>query len=119
MFSMLQISTFKEIPNRGIILTVSCKNIYEDIKSAIDLLHQNQYVFADLRLPNIIVVNKDGDQHAMLIDFDWTGKHKEDKYPSSINSKIEWPVKEIHGKLLDKSHDYYWLEKLKIFLNLQ
>ncbi|CAI2177060.1 16235_t:CDS:2 [Funneliformis geosporum] len=37
-------------------------SIYDDIKFAINLLHENNYVFADLRPPNILVYNQHGTQ---------------------------------------------------------
>ncbi|CAG8558173.1 9147_t:CDS:2 [Funneliformis caledonium] len=62
--------------------------IYDDVKFAIELLHSNNYVFADLRLPNILVYDENEIQRAMLIYFDWCGKHGVDKYPSSLNISI-------------------------------
>ncbi|KAH9927657.1 uncharacterized protein B0H18DRAFT_283188 [Fomitopsis serialis] len=54
-------------------------SIYADVKTAINLLHDKNLVFGDLRSPNIMCVRRsDGDGsderwNAMLIDFDWAG----------------------------------------------
>ncbi|CAG8594656.1 7886_t:CDS:2 [Funneliformis mosseae] len=87
--------------------------IYDDVKFAIELLHSNNYVFADLRLPNILVYDENEIQRAMLIDFDWCGKHGVDKYPSSLNISIQWPTNVKPGTFLMKEHDIYWLGKLQ------
>ncbi|CAG8797757.1 2770_t:CDS:2, partial [Gigaspora rosea] len=52
------------------------ETIFNDVEAAIQLLHDNNFVFADLRAPNILIIN--ATQHAMLIDFDWCGKHDVD-----------------------------------------
>ncbi|RIB07705.1 hypothetical protein C2G38_2252459 [Gigaspora rosea] len=87
--------------------------IYNDVKLAIELLHSNNYVFADLRLPNILVYDENERQRAKLIDFDWCGRHKVDKYPSSLNMSIQWPTNVKPGTFLMKEHDIYWLGKLQ------
>src|SRR5205085_10006568 len=48
-------------------------NIYKDIKIAIDELHNNNIVFADLRPPNILIRVLDGKHKATLVDFDCCG----------------------------------------------
>ncbi|CAI2187500.1 5670_t:CDS:2, partial [Funneliformis geosporum] len=64
-------------------------SIYDDIKFAINLLYENNYVFADLRPPNILVYNQHETQRAILIDFDWCGRYGIDKYPPSLNMLIQ------------------------------
>ncbi|CAG8815411.1 3563_t:CDS:1, partial [Racocetra fulgida] len=52
------------------------KSILKDVKKAIDKLHEENIVFADLRDSNILV-NKSQDQYqGMLIDFNWAGKEE-------------------------------------------
>ena len=46
----------------------------DQVSEAIGLLHTNDLVFGDLRLPNIVVGV--GGQQVMLVDFDWCGKGK-------------------------------------------
>jgi hypothetical protein len=89
------------------------ETIFSDVKAAIQLLHGNNFVFADLRAPNILIVNTT--QHAILIDFDWCGKHGVDKYPPSMNKDLPWPLGADPCSLLRKEHDTYWLD---VLLNL-
>lgn len=88
-------------------------SIYSDIEFAIGLLHSKNYVFADLRPPNILVYDEHGKQRAMLIDFDWCGRHNTDRYPPNLNKSIPWPTNVKPTSCLDKEHDLYWLRKLK------
>ena len=91
----------------------SYKDIYEDIKSAVDQLHAIDIVFADLREPNILVVKVAEKHRAMLIDFDWCGMHLVDRYPPSMNPQITWPEGAEPGAPLDKAHDHAWLSNLQ------
>ena len=59
---------------------------YHSIKKAIGILHSNDMVFGDLRLPNILV----GNNTTMLINFDWRGKAGKDRYPPDMNPEIDW-----------------------------
>jgi hypothetical protein len=96
----------------GSINAESCERIYKDVDNAIKLLHEKDFVFADLRAPNIMVYDTDEGQRAKLIDFDWCGKHNVDEYPSSMNKKLSWPSGAQPGALLKKDHDLYWLDYL-------
>ncbi|RIB19165.1 hypothetical protein C2G38_2015932 [Gigaspora rosea] len=87
------------------------ETIFNDVEAAIQLLHDNNFVFADLRAPNILIIN--ATQHAMLIDFDWCGKHDVDKYPPSMNKNLSWPPGAKPCALLKKEHDIHWLNLLR------
>ncbi|RGB37856.1 hypothetical protein C1646_756386 [Rhizophagus diaphanus] len=95
---------------KGEIKTESCKVIYEDIKQAIGLLHEKNFVFADLRASNILIIDTEKNQQAMLIDFDWCGKSDEDRYSPSMNQNISWPPRAKLCALLRKDHDLHWLD---------
>lgn len=97
---------------KGEIKTESCKVIYEDIKQAIGLLHEKNFVFADLRASNILIIDTEENQRAMLVDFDWCGKSDEDRYSPSMNKNISWPLGAKPRTLLRKDHDLYWLDVL-------
>ena len=56
------------------------QKIYNDVEEAINLLHEHDLVFGDLRVQNIVPKPGGG---AMLIDFDWVGRHEVDRYPAS------------------------------------
>ena len=58
------------------------KEVMETVDKAIQLLHDHNYVFGDLRSKNILVGRM---QTAFLIDFDWVGQHGNDVYPSFMN----------------------------------
>ena len=91
-------------------------NIYKDIKIAIDELHNNNIVFADLRPPNILIRVLDGEHKATLVDFGWCGIDGVDIYPASINWEQPWHNDVKPNGLLKKEHDYHMLDKLKACL---
>jgi serine/threonine protein kinase len=95
------------------------KAIFDSVESAINLLHEKGLVFADLRTPNILAVETNGQQHAMLIDFDWCGEHQVDVYPPSMNQSLPWPAGASPGSPLDKAHDHHWLKELRRYLCLK
>ena len=51
----------------------------------------------------------------MLIDFDWVGKHRVDRYPASWNSNTEAPGVG-RRELMDKAHDLSLLKELQTLL---
>ncbi|CAG8495685.1 11059_t:CDS:2, partial [Paraglomus brasilianum] len=90
------------------------KAILMDIEEAIDKLHTENIVFADLHDSNILVSKSQGQYQGMLIDFDWAGKEEIDCYPSFMNHRhINWPPGAEDQKKLSREHDIYWLESLK------
>ena len=58
------------------------------MKKAIGLLHNHNFVFGDLCLPNIMITT---DMKVRLIDFNWAGVDGQAKYPLSILQEIGWP----------------------------
>ncbi|KAG6834258.1 hypothetical protein H0H93_010802 [Arthromyces matolae] len=60
----------------------------KEVRRSIDLLHENNFVFGDLRPPNILI---EGDK-AMLVDFDWCGEDGKAHYPADLNTfmGIDW-----------------------------
>ena len=83
---------------------------YNSIKKAIGILHSNDMVFGDLRLPNILV----GNNTTMLINFDWCWKAGKDCYPPNMNrdKSIDWHDDAGPGRLMSPDHDMYMLAKL-------
>lgn len=82
-------------------------SVKDNVKEALGILHKNNLVFGDLRDPNIMVKQR-GDKtvQAMLIDFDWCGKHGEARYPTSMNyADIWWAKGAGKGSLMRKEHD--------------
>lgn len=90
------------------IMTDSCETIYKDVKSSIKALHGHDYVFASLHASNIMVLDTAYGQRAMLIDFDWCGKHNVDRYPYMDKKLLLPPGAEPYAKL-KKDHDLYCL----------
>ncbi|KAG6836982.1 hypothetical protein H0H93_016935 [Arthromyces matolae] len=82
---------------------------HDRIQEAIELLHQHNFVFGDLRSPNILV---DGDS-TMLVDFDWCGVEGKGHYPEDMTMEdIDWHQDVGPDKLMAKEHDLYMLRKL-------
>ncbi|KZP10890.1 hypothetical protein FIBSPDRAFT_838122 [Athelia psychrophila] len=85
--------------------TLSVKQ-YEHVRNAVKVLHDEDFVFGDLRLPNIMV---DGET-AKLIDFDWCGKHGTGRYPITINDTgVTWHPEVKRGGKMKKEHDDFML----------
>lgn len=89
----------------------------QDIKEALDLLHEKGLVFGDLRPPNIMLCERDisdgeTEQGAMLVDFDWAGKDGKQPYPPSLNTEVKWPDGVEPAGFIRKAHDiamFDWL----------
>lgn len=97
-------------------------DMYEEIFQADDLnrvrmaktlLHENGYVFGDLR-PNNIFKPKNG-PGVMLVDFDWCGKADEDKYPPTLNDDLRcnWHSEVRGGGIMRKTHDDHLFDSLR------
>ncbi|KAG9081028.1 hypothetical protein FRC06_005896 [Ceratobasidium sp. 370] len=89
------------------------QTIHVDIDKALRLLHAGNFVFGDLRPPNILVVKRKTDTGAMLIDFNWCSKAQEGRYPLGLNDSMfdTWATGMERGGLMEKTHDW---EMLKI-----
>jgi serine/threonine protein kinase len=84
--------------------------ILNQVQKAIDILHNNNLVFADLRPPNIMVTHN---EQAMLVDFDWCGVHGEDTYPVTLNDdsgSINWHPGVRRGGTMYMEHDLFRLQ---------
>ncbi|KAI0090497.1 hypothetical protein BDY19DRAFT_1055504 [Irpex rosettiformis] len=75
---------------------------------AVNLLHKNDLVHGDLRRPNVLVVGNE----VRLIDFDWSGKSGEVRYPETILLEHEWHPDVDRCGPIEKEHDAYMFEKL-------
>ncbi|PVF94056.1 hypothetical protein CPB86DRAFT_876678 [Serendipita vermifera] len=85
--------------------------VFGQIRQALTLLHDNHFVFGDLRPPNILVT-KDC-QKVMLIDFDWSRKLGVARYPAGgVNPEHAWPDGvEANGRI-EIEHDLKWFKTL-------
>lgn len=86
--------------------------IFNKVEQAVTVLHENDFVFGDLRLPNIMVSEK----QVHLIDFDWCANSGEGRYPVGLNDvdrEIGWHPDVKRGGVMCKEHDLFMLEKLR------
>lgn len=87
--------------------------LHTQLKDALKLLHDNNYVFGDLREQNIMV--DDSTNKVKLIDFDWVGTAGEAIYPYTMNNseaaKI-WATGMGRGEVMQKEHDDAMLAKM-------
>jgi hypothetical protein len=99
------------------------EGVLKDIEEAVELLHGENLVFGDLRLPNILVLDKEdscsaplNERWAMLVDFDWCSLDGEGTYPVTLNDSddMQWHEEVQRGGIMRKSHDLYLLERLRI-----
>lgn len=84
--------------------------IYVQAKKAVELLHQKDLVFGDLRPANMLY-NTDG--LLQLMDFDMAGRHGIARYPATLYRRDSWPLSMTRGAPLLKEHDLEWLTILK------
>ena len=84
----------------------ACKKVEEAIKK----LHDAEFVFGDLRAPNIIFSGG----NAFLIDFDWAGREGEARYPRNLSRGVNWPkeVEELEIKPILMDHDWFMFNQL-------
>ena len=82
------------------------------VQKAMDILHEHDIVFGDLR-PNNIIKPEDG-LGVLLVDFDWCGSHGESSYPVTLNgdSNCGWHADVKRGAIMRKEHDDHLLQRL-------
>lgn len=87
-----------------------CARAKENCRTALKVLHDNNYVHGDFRACNILVLK---DESIRIVDFDWCGKVGDAKYPLFMNhAEIEWPQDARDGNCIEKAHDIYFCNKL-------
>lgn len=92
--------------------------VLKDVKKALRVLHKKNLVFGDLRRPNIVLCKRDvpgggTEQGGMLVDFDWAGKHDEQRYPPMLNPEFKWAEGIKGGGVMKKEHDIAMLNLLE------
>jgi hypothetical protein len=93
--------------------TVSQK-IVGQLRQTLAALHRQNHVYGDLRGPNVVVsVDKNGDEIAKLLDFDWGGEEGVVLYPADINTEIGWHSEVCPGGLIHREHDEFMLQCLE------
>lgn len=86
---------------------------FEDITRKLTLLHQENYVHGDIRDTNIMV-KRDGVQGFRLVDFDWSGRIGQVRYPMNVYwGPCLWrPPEAEDGQLIKADHDIEMLNAL-------
>jgi serine/threonine protein kinase len=85
--------------------------LYELMKPKLIELHQRGYVHGDLRDTNVMV-RKEGKPGVMMIDFEWSGRIGEVRYPMYVNreEKLRRPEGAVDGELILAEHDVHMLD---------
>lgn len=91
----------------------------KDIEDAVRTLHEENWVFGDLRRPNIMLCEREApggktEQGAMLVDFDWVGKDGVQRYPWSLNPDFKWAKGMKARGIMKKEHDLGMFELLNL-----
>ncbi|KAF8131371.1 hypothetical protein EV363DRAFT_1165249, partial [Boletus edulis] len=87
--------------------------VFRDIARTLDRFHSSGFVHGDIRDVNIMV-SKSGPMKFMFVDFDWSGKINEARYPSCVNRQsIVRPEGALRGKYITQRHDILMLQQLK------
>ncbi len=88
------------------------QRIVGQLGQTLAVLHGQNYVYGDLRGPNVVVLlDKNGDEFAKLLDFDWGGEGVV-VYPADINMEIGWHAQVCPGGLIRREHDEFMLQRL-------
>ena len=82
----------------------------EQVQAILTLLHKYDFVFGDIRGPNLMLTK---DAKVVLIDCDWIGKHGVSQYPIMMSQSITWPEGVKDGLVvMKKEHDFEMLGQL-------
>lgn len=84
--------------------------VFKSVKDAIDLLHENDIVLGDLRNPSILYDASKA--RVVLVDFDWSGKDGESRYPATLNPSNAWAEDVSPYSIMRKAHDLWQLNQL-------
>jgi len=86
---------------------------YEDIARKLASLHQENYVHGDVRDTNIMV-KKNGALGFKLVDFDWSGRIGQVRYPMNVyrGPRLWRPLEAEDGRLIKADHDIEMLNAL-------
>lgn len=86
------------------------QRLREELSSKLTDLHQMDFVHGDVRDANVMV-RKDR-LGWKLVDFDWSGKIGEVRYPMNVNRGLRRPEGALDGKLILADHDIKMLDYL-------
>ena len=82
----------------------------EEVRKILSHLHENNFVFGDLRSANIMVTRN---KKVKFVDFDWAGEDGASRYPLLMSHRIQWSDGVGEGLvLMKKQHDLDMLNRL-------
>lgn len=88
--------------------------VFRDIAVTLNRFHSFGFVHGDIRDVNIMVSKSEEPMNFMFVDFDWSGKANEARYPSCVNRRsIVRPEDALRGKRITHGHDIFMLNQLK------
>jgi len=85
------------------------EGVRKDIERALNLLHEKDFVFGDLRESNVLYLPEGGGR-VFLVDFDGVGQDGKDRYSACLNPETGLGV--ARGQIMEKAHDRMNLERL-------
>lgn len=83
--------------------------IIDRTKCALQKLHDNGYVYGNLRRANILVTKE---EQVKLVNFEMTGLDGKDCYPLGISPLVEWPDGVEGLAVMKMEHDFEMLNKV-------
>ena len=93
--------------------THTVTQLKDHCSEVLTLLHTQGYCHGDLRGNNILVRRHEASCPVVIVDFDWSGKIGEAKYPLFMNHiNLKWPDGATDNAPLRPEHDQYWLDKV-------
>mmetsp|Transcript_16732 Transcript_16732/g.33460 ORF Transcript_16732/g.33460 Transcript_16732/m.33460 type:complete len:462 (-) Transcript_16732:114-1499(-) len=78
----------------------------QDLVATIKQMHADGYVHGDIRLPNVAFTGN----RAVLLDFDWSGRDGEVRFPSRLNPEV-YPATFRPNRAIKQAHDLIMLER--------
>jgi hypothetical protein len=91
------------------------RELLDDVKKAIKILHDANFVLGDVRRSNLFVMKtEDGRLRVLLIDFEWVGEANQARYPPLLNDsgEIVWAEGVRPHGLMRKQHDLDMIDLL-------
>ena len=85
------------------------KTLQAQVTTALRHLHDDGFVFGDLRPPNIMITMN---EKIKLIDFDWAGKKGISQYPLLISPRLNWPDGVGGLSIMETRHDMEMVTQL-------
>jgi len=82
----------------------------EGLKEGLNVLHESNLVFGDLRLPNLLM-HEGG---IKFIDFDWCGEEGVARYPGDLICDHGWHPDVKRDGLMKKEHDIHMFKALQV-----